>query len=544
MTAPQLEGIVTAATVTLADWNSFVDALSSLEGPNQAVFDFEKTIPSLAPPTSIDQIGRKLTGAIGLVHNLSGIESLDLIPDLIVTEVSARVSAARAGVEKLLAQVNGLEKDSEITALDAAGMTAANQKAQQLNLPPIFAELYPAIQNLLVTLYQIRTMSELNEEGGYTLQLSQINAARSAQQRAYGELNRLRRAVEGNRTKLIGIIAEAQAAAEEVGAIKTRTTEAVKIAEESKAKAEALVAATNVINEAAGNLKASIDAYQATFNKFQIDLDERNTIFVKGKADLDKLLADGNTERTKFVADGKAEQDKLLTEKRTAHEQLLSEKLAAHESLLSNIATAQAEIDRLLARSREVLGEATVSGLSESFAREMKATGKQLRRIQVLFYFSVACLLVAAGIVLNAFPWLENFVHIVRFEPPANADPFAVAVFYLGNFVSKLTFLLPPLILLIFAGRRYTELFRLKTQYTYKYTVASSLPGFKIEAPNYADAITASAFKELLFNPGENVGAPEAKSDTKDGNTFLQRLIEPVVKKAMDKMGEVPKPPA
>jgi hypothetical protein len=199
------------------------------------------------------------------------------------------------------------------------------------------------------------------------------------------------------------------------------------------------------------------------------------------------------------------------------------------------------EMDRLLERSRDILGEATVSGLSESFAREMKTTGNQLQRIQVLFYFSIAFLLAAAGIVLDAFPWLSGWVHTTRIEPPTNADSIAVALFYLGNFVSKLTFLLPPLILLFFAARRYTELFRLKTHYTYKYTVAASLPGFKIEAPAYADAITASAFKELLFNPGERVEAPEDRPDGKGRYTFLQRLIEPAVRRAIDKMGDVPK---
>src|SRR5262249_6828905 len=122
MTAPQLEAIITAATSTLTDWNSFIDAVSSLEGPDRIAFDLEKAIPNLTPTTSIDQLGRKLSGAIGLTHSLSGIESIDLIPDLIVNEVSARVSATRAAVEKSLAQVNGLEKDSEITALDPAGM--------------------------------------------------------------------------------------------------------------------------------------------------------------------------------------------------------------------------------------------------------------------------------------------------------------------------------------------------------------------------------------------------------------------------------------
>jgi hypothetical protein len=585
VTAPQLDAIIQAATTTLTNWNSFVDALSSLEGPKHELFDLDEPVQNLTPPASINQIGSKLTGTIALVHNLAGIESLNLIPDSIVNEVSARVGAVRAGVEKLLTQINGLDRDSEITSLNSASMTAANQKNQQLNLPPIFSELYSAIQTLLVSLYQIRTMSKLNEEGGYSLQISHISAARSAQQKAYGALNRLKRALEGSQRKLDSIVSEAQVAAHDVAAVRSQTAEAAKKAEESNIKAEALSAVTNTISEAAGRLKDSVDAYQGTFNKFQTDLNERNGTFERGKADLDKLLADGKVERDallgesrerldrlladgkverdalladnkarldksladgkaeqgKLLADGKTEQDRLLAEKKMAHEQLLSEKLATYEKLQSDLATAQAETDRLLGRSREVLGEATVSGLSESFAREMKATGKQLRRIQFLFYFSIVCLLAAAGIVLNAFPWIDGWVHVVKFEPPPGAEPITLAVLYLGNFVSKLTFLLAPFILLIFAGRRYTELFRLKTQYTYKYTIAASLPGFKIEAPSYAEAITASAFKELLFNPGENVDAPEDRFDKRGGNTFIQRLIEPVVKRAMDKMGDVPK---
>ncbi|HMG80248.1 MAG TPA: hypothetical protein VK591_16310 [Xanthobacteraceae bacterium] len=588
MTAPQLENITQTATAALDGWNSFVSELSSLEGPDHVAFDLEKPIPGVSPATSIEQIGTKLTGALALAHNLSTIESTDLIPDAAVTEVTARVSAVRTSVEKLLAQITGFEKDSDIVSLDPTIMTAANQKSQQINLPPTFSELYQAVQGLLVSLYQIRTMSKLSEKGGYTLHLSQLNAARSAQQKAYGNLNRLRHALEGNRDRLVAIISEAQSASQELATAKTQVAETLTRTEESKSRAESLVSNTNGINDSANKLKESVDAYQNAFAKFQADLDGRTATFAQGKADLDRLLAesksaydklvaDGNAERTsflsdgkasleklvaegnaertkfasdsstaleKFLADGRAGQDKLLSEKTKAHDQLLAKSLEDHQKIVSDLAVAQKEVDRLLARSREVLGEATVSGLSESFAREMKSTGNQLGWIRILFYFSVAGLAAAAGIVLNAFPWLEAYIHIAKFEPPANADPMAIGLLYLGNFLSKLTFLLPFFILMLFAGRRYTEVFRLKTQYTYKYAVAASLPGFKVEAPNFADAVTALAFKELLFNPGERVNAPEDMSkDASGGSTFIQRLIEPIVKKAMDKIGDATKSP-
>lgn len=188
--------------------------------------------------------------------------------------------------------------------------------------------------------------------------------------------------------------------------------------------------------------------------------------------------------------------------------------------------------------ARDILGEATAAGLSERFAEEKNAVGSQIIWNQILYFFSIIFLFFSAGVVLNAFPWLEGYLHLVQIQPASDANLSTVTAFYLVNFFSKLTFLLPALLLFIFAGRRYTELFRLKAQYTYKYTVAASLPGFKLEAPTYAEAITASAFKELLFNPGAAIAAPEEKSK-KEGNTFLERLIEPAVKKALDKMGEV-----
>lgn len=531
MATSQLEGVIKSATAALTDWNSFIEDISSMEGPNQAVFDLEANIPGLSPPTSIRQLETKLTGAIGLVHNLSGIESLELIPDQIVTEVTAKVSVVRNVVEKLLAHLNALDKGDQITALDAANMTATNQKNQSVNLPPIFIELYPSIQNLLTILYQIRTMSGLNEEHGFALQLSQIDSVRSAQRKTYGELNRLRRALSGSRQQLDTIISSAQSTAQEIASLKDQASGAVQKADEAKTKADALVATTTNINGTAGKLKEAIDAYQATYTKFQIELDERNKTFIKGKADLEKLLSGSKEGFEKILSEGKASQDKLLADGR-----------AAQEKLLSDIENIQKEIDRLLARSRAVLGETTVTGLSESFGREMKETGKQLLRIQLLFFFSIAFLLASVGILFNAFPQLEKWVHVTRFEPPQSTDLLAMSAFYLVNFLSKLTFLLPALLLLYFATRRYTEIFRLKTQYTHKFTVAASLTGFKLEAPKHGEDITAFAFKELLSNPAINPESSKDKGD-KEESSLIQKVIESVPKKIMDKMNEEPKSP-
>lgn len=499
-TAPQIQTDIDVATAALTSWNSFVEKLTSFEGPNGETFDLEKQIPNLTPQNTISQLEAKMTGAIALAHNLSNIESLELIPDAVVSEVTTRVNALRTIVDKLLAHVNAVDVEVVVASFDSAAMTAANEQGQQINLPPIFLELYPAVQSFLTVLYQIRAMVDVNEEGGLGLQLSQLDAARSAQRRAYGELNRLRRAVSASRRQLESLVSSGQSSGKEIDALKDRASANVTKTEEAKSSAEVLLAATNEINIRAQQLRGEVDGYLEAFNKFQEQLSGRNLEFEKGSS----------------------EQARLLRE----------------------IVEIEKEISRLRDRSRDVLGEATMSGLSESFAREKDDATKQLFRTQLLFFFSIALLLVSAGVILNAFPFLEEhgWVRATRWEPPVNGDSLTVSVLYLGNIVSKAIFLLPSVLLLAFAGRRYSQVFRLKTLYTYKYTIAASLPGFKIEAPTYAEGITASAFKELLFNPDD---APDGDGDKskKEGNTFLQSLIEPVVKRLFEKMSDIPKPP-
>ncbi len=86
-------------------------------------------------------------------------------------------------------------------------------------------------------------------------------------------------------------------------------------------------------------------------------------------------------------------------------------------------------------------------------------------------------------------------------------------------------------------------MFKLKTQYTHKFTVAASLTGFKLEAPSHGEDIMAFAFKELLFNPDIKTAVHEDGSDKeKEEGTFMQKVIESVSKKVIDKMGAETKP--
>ncbi len=79
-------------------------------------------------------------------------------------------------------------------------------------------------------------------------------------------------------------------------------------------------------------------------------------------------------------------------------------------------------------------------------------------------------------------------------------------------------------------------MFRLRREYAYKYTVAASVPGFKVEAPQFSDAIAAIAFQQLVQNAPDSTDASvEKKKDADVGNSFLQRLLDPFIQKAVER---------
>ena len=74
---------------------------------------------------------------------------------------------------------------------------------------------------------------------------------------------------------------------------------------------------------------------------------------------------------------------------------------------------------------------------------------------------------------------------------------------------------------------RHAALFRLKEHYAFKYSVASSVDGFKQQAVPYEDEIAAATFFELTFNP----------ADRMEGKGVEERHPNPIIDKVMEKLG-------
>ena len=112
-------------------------------------------------------------------------------------------------------------------------------------------------------------------------------------------------------------------------------------------------------------------------------------------------------------------------------------------------------------------------------------------------------------------------------------DPFTVmdkptsAAEIVAQAVVRILLLLPAAWFAKFAAARHAALFRLKEHCAYKYSVASSVEGFKRQAEPFQDAIAGATFFELTFNPADRM---ESKGQE-------QRSPNPVMEWLMKKLG-------
>lgn len=71
---------------------------------------------------------------------------------------------------------------------------------------------------------------------------------------------------------------------------------------------------------------------------------------------------------------------------------------------------------------------------------------------------------------------------------------------------------------------RHDRLFKLREHYAFKYSVASSVEGFKKQAPDLKEAIAAAAFFELTFNPATAMGT--GADEARHPNPAMERVMK------------------
>lgn len=239
------------------------------------------------------------------------------------------------------------------------------------------------------------------------------------------------------------------------------------------------------VQKNAEELSSAVSGYQATFAQFQKDLDSRNKNYETQKQ--------------------------------------------SYEGLKKQLDSLSTNVSSLISQAEDMLKGATTSGLAASFSKKQHVTNSELGFARFTYYVSIALLVfLTLPVFIYSLPRELTLPVIAKIFPfdPTLIVPHEITHDYYQYGVRLLArgiFLIPGLLFVRFASSRHERLFRLREDYAYKYSIASSVDGFKKQAEQYADEIAASAYFALTYNPAEKMD-PKGE-DAKMVNPLLERVI-------------------
>ena len=223
---------------------------------------------------------------------------------------------------------------------------------------------------------------------------------------------------------------------------------------------------------------------------------------------------------------------KAFDENITAREKSHAEAMININAATASLRRTETALKEITQQAKDVLGAATVAGLSKEYANQATAVDDQLSYARWAYYFSVALLVLSVMMALGLLPsWVASPMRPMpdwHFGTPTGA----YVVQLLGALGSRVLVILPAGLLAAFSSTRHAALFRLREEYNHKKGLAASIDGFKAQAPEYAEAMTAAVFQELVKNPALAIDGQVDHSP----NGYLAKILEPRVREALAAM--------
>ncbi|MEX2650091.1 MAG: hypothetical protein WD673_13860 [Alphaproteobacteria bacterium] len=292
--------------------------------------------------------------------------------------------------------------------------------------------------------------------------LSELSQAR-------GEIQEIRVAINDNAKEVKTDLDLATSSLGEINRLKSETEIARKSTTEYESEATAKIALLREVTADAENLRVQVVNYKAQFLSFQDEL-ERHL----------KKLGDVEIEQ-------KARSDALNSSAK--------------------------RIRDLVEQAEQMLSGATTAGLASSFGARKKELTAELKKSIWMFYVSIFILLITA---MPLFLYVLNFDSIGIVAQIIGIDAEAIRAYSkdrpiesdiqsLSELLVRAALLVPGVWLAQFTARRQARLFKLREHYSFKYSIASSVDGFKRQVGQHAEDVVAKTFNELMFNPAERM---------------------------------------
>lgn len=465
------------------------EALSALLG-HSGNFNFEADYLTANNGMTLREVVTRGEAILAAVEPISAMtqENLVLAPLGQLKSLAENLSAFASAVDSLRTQLEQLQSWGGIARTDPNGTVFAPNN-QQMALRPPLDRLTGQVDGILTGYIHIAVATKPRAVGSFSA------AAKKLQETAAdfdGKLMAVGGALQSLEGKLQTVAASEESAAQsatKVGELLTGAQlESTSISEQLSVVTAARAEVEKVQKEAAA-LRAAVLDYQEQFEGFQKSLEQRSLALKEGNASLTKLTAS-------------------LTEK-------------------------EGEAQKLIMKAEEMLGGATIAGLSAAYSAQADSIDGQLSAARNWYYGSIFLLIISVLVALKLFTFWGGLQELPAL-PVFSADQSvgAIAVQILAGLGSRLLLVLPALLLLGFTSHRHSMLFRLREEYNHKYAIAASVHGFKQQAPEFEEPIAAAVFQELLQNPADSMDERKARRE----NGFLARIIQPQVEAALERM--------
>lgn len=437
-----------------------INRLQSVKGANEIQFDLSKPAPGVE--RSLVEIDARVMAICELASDIRSDTYTLMIPQGYVNNLINPVDQLTAQYQTIADNLTNIDNHGGPGSLDPAGHTLQSKNGQiNLQLGGIFQNIWNHSETVLGSIFPLLNLVRGKGQADFSAALQTFNKALEQVHAQLAQLSNLTKEAQADREKIADLRAQSGSLRDEIERLKTESEKDRKTLVEYTSEGTQSITSIRATTEQAEQLRVAVDKYKVMFDNFQKELDQR-----------EQTIQQGNKRQGE---------------------------------LLQSLGEIEKKIQDLNQQAEAMLSGATVAGLAGSFGKLRDDLSTELRKARWAFYFAIAVLFFSV-IPLTAYviPGLGEFLSLS--SAAAHAQIVSTPEL-IGQILARALLLLPAAWFAKFAAGRHAALFRLKEHYAYKYSVASSVEGFKQQAVPFKDAIAAATFFELTFNPADRMDA-------------------------------------
>ncbi|MBX3446942.1 MAG: hypothetical protein KF765_09305 [Parvibaculaceae bacterium] len=480
-------------TETIKSLMTVFAGLSDEEGRS-----FELNHKIAGKDSTVSAVLARIGAALGLISEFGEATRGDLVPRRILVDLEGSLSELKSNTENLRSVLKtAAEQNGGVKKFSYGDFHLHAKNGNAVDVRPPFHAFFDSSEKFLETLFPALLILKPRSSYSFQAAASGLDKLLSSASETLSESRKTLKNVGEHERKLAEKDSEIRGILDELSRLKSDGAADRKTISDYLAEVTQQKAAVQAVHDEARSLKETVENYKATFDQFQKQLNDREKTFSQGTEKLTSLVAKFNDQ--------------------------------------------QKSVANLISKSEEMLSSATVSGLATNFSTMTEKLTKELGQARLAFYVGIVFLTVSA-IPLLAFvllPILAPFFGEISTDVVAAAkqhgtDGATNPWQYLGQVIARIAILLPAAWFVSFAAIRHSSLFKLREHYAYKYSMAVSVQGFKLQAPNYDQEIAALVLEQLAFNPADTLASSKDAKETRApgiGGYLLEKIRERIDKR-------------